>query len=244
MKEVEAVILAGGEGSRMGPLTRDTQKCLLSIDGEPVMYHILEELIKAFGSVDVKIAISYKADQVKEYVDRIKPKAVSITYVPHERAAGTYGAYRTMEHHVRGPFVGLPGDVIARAKAYENVFTVFQNSVDSPVAISLSPNVGEADTHGIAKIKDSIVTDYIATPSRNVTIPPDYLRELDIISGANLFFSMLREYPAEDKDMSTTLSKAVASGRKIAAYLYDEEWIHVAYLDDLRKSIPWKPTGI
>lgn len=242
MKEVEAVILAGGEGSRMGPLIRDTQKCLLPIDGEPIMRHILEELVKAFGSVDVKIAVSYKADQVKEYVDRIKPNAVSITYVPHERSAGTYGAYRTMENQIRGPFVGLPGDVIAKAKAYENVLAVFSNSADSPVAISLSPNLGEADTHGIAKIKDGIVTDYIATPSRNVTTP-GYLRELDIISGADLFFSMLCEYPAEDKDMATTLAKAVASGKKIAAYLYDEEWIHVAYLDDLKKSIPWKPTG-
>lgn len=233
MKEVEAIILAGGEGKRMGDVTRGVQKCLLPIDGEPILYHIFRELIKAFGSIDVKIGVSCQADQVKKYVDRIKSKMISVTYVPHGKAVGTYGAYRTMEDHVKGPFVGLPGDVIAKANAYESVSTVFEQS-SSELAISLSPVTREADSHGLAKITNGAISSYVAVPQKHF-LEDGYLRELDIISAKKLFFSMLHDYSAENRDLSTSISKAVASGREIAGYRYDEEWVHIAYVDDLKK---------
>lgn len=68
-KEQEVIILAGGQGSRLGELGRETQKCLLPIDGMPMLGHILDSLIDAFGSIDLKVAVSYKSDQVKRFVD-------------------------------------------------------------------------------------------------------------------------------------------------------------------------------
>ena len=65
MKEVEVIILAGGEGIRMGDLSQTTQKCLVPIAGRPILSHILDELVNAFGSADVKLGVAYRADAVK-----------------------------------------------------------------------------------------------------------------------------------------------------------------------------------
>ncbi len=82
MKSVEAIILAGGRGKRMGEITDNEQKCLLPIDGKPMLLFLTEQLIEAFGSVDIKIGVAYKQQRVKEFIDRNKPKKASFTYVP------------------------------------------------------------------------------------------------------------------------------------------------------------------
>lgn len=46
----------------MGEITKDRQKCLLPIDGKPILIHVIENLLEAFGSVDIKIAVGFKQE--------------------------------------------------------------------------------------------------------------------------------------------------------------------------------------
>lgn len=146
MKEVEAILLAGGRGRRMGELTLETQKCLLPIDGKPVLGYVLDSLLLAFGSVDLKIAVNYKAGEVKKFVDNYKSAKISVKYVPHEDGVDSWGAYFSMKNEVSSPFIGLPGDVITEPRVYEDaLINYYSRSVD--LIMSLSPKIDKVDTH-------------------------------------------------------------------------------------------------
>lgn len=124
---MEAIILAGGFGSRMGEAAKETQKCLLSIDNQPIIGHVLQRLVIAFGSVDVKIGVGYKGEKVKEWVDKNKPNNVTVSYVPHQPGS-EYMAYMSMEDHIQGDFVGMAGDVIVSPAAYVEVVDLYSRA--------------------------------------------------------------------------------------------------------------------
>ena len=153
MKEVEAIVLAGGSGARMGEHTLDKQKCLLPIEDKPILGRIIDGLVVAFGSVDLKIAIGYKAEDVVDFVDRNKPKNVKVTYVPHEPGTEGWGIYREMRNYVRGEFVAMPGDILVLPQIYESVLLQYvDNQVEG--AMTLSPTIHEAKTHGVGLIEN------------------------------------------------------------------------------------------
>ena len=79
-KEVDAVILAGGRGSRMGELTDSTQKCLLPFKEKPILIHILDTIKNAFGSANVVIATGYNGDKIRELIGNGYGKIV-VNYV-------------------------------------------------------------------------------------------------------------------------------------------------------------------
>ena len=96
MKEMEAIVLAGGYGGRMESFALERQKCLLPIEGKPVLGHVMESLVAAFGSVDLKIGIGFKGEQVIDYVNRNKPGKVTVTYVPHLPGTEGWGIYKDL----------------------------------------------------------------------------------------------------------------------------------------------------
>ncbi|KKQ93332.1 MAG: Nucleotidyl transferase [Candidatus Levybacteria bacterium GW2011_GWA1_39_11] len=150
---MEAIVLAGGYGGRMESFALERQKCLLPIEGKPVLGHVMEALVAAFGSVDLKIGIGFKGEQVIDYVNHNKPGKVTVTYVPHLPGTEGWGIYKDMRQFVRGKFVATPGDIIALPNAYEEVIFKFDEyNVDA--AMTLSPDLEAADTHGIGRMEN------------------------------------------------------------------------------------------
>ena len=167
MKEIEAIILADGKGVRMGKLTQEKQKCLLPIDERPTLDHVIDNLVSAFGSVDLKVAIDYKSEQVIEFVDKKKSKKISVTYLPHSGDVGGWEIYRGLCPFVRGRFIATPGDIIALPEAYERIVATFDNN-DVDGAMTLSPDLGAIDTHGVGRIENGWVVDLKWPPPSNI----------------------------------------------------------------------------
>lgn len=104
-----AVILAGGKGTRMGDLTKETPKPLVKIQDKPIMQYTLDNLPSAI--TDVVIIVGYLGEQIKEYFgDTYEGK--SIQYVAQGEQKGTDHALRTAEHILKEEerFLVLMGD--------------------------------------------------------------------------------------------------------------------------------------
>ena len=84
-----ALILAGGKGVRLRPLTYDIPKPLVPIKGKPTIEHIVNELIRN-GIKDIVISIGYKADMIIKYLDNAGLDA-RISYVVEKESLGTGG---------------------------------------------------------------------------------------------------------------------------------------------------------
>jgi dTDP-glucose pyrophosphorylase len=88
---VAALIMAGGRGERLRPLTEVTPKPMLKIGNKPIIEHNIDRLI-AYGITDIYISVKYLKHQIIDYFGNGGAKGVSIFYIEEEEALGTIGA--------------------------------------------------------------------------------------------------------------------------------------------------------
>ena len=88
---VECLIMAGGQGKRLLPLTEKTPKPLLKVGGKPIIEYNIERLQK-FGVKNIHISVKYLGNQIKEYFGNGSSRGLSIRYVDETLELGTAGA--------------------------------------------------------------------------------------------------------------------------------------------------------
>lgn len=236
-RSAEAIVLAGGYGSRMGELTREQQKCLLPIDGKPALFHIVDNLIDAFGSVDLKVGVAYRQEQVKEQLDGyINRKLVTVTYVPHKQGAESAGAYRSMIPHVNGSTIVIaPGDIIAESSAYAEAAALFERH-EAAFSVTLSPRLDEVDTHGVGRMDTQGMVDEYRFPPPMIDMPEGFLRDMNIYGTNRRFFDIVEQYSASGRAFSVGMNEIVKE-LPVAANKYTGHWVHIGYPEDLLKTM-------
>ena len=102
--KLQAIILAGGLGTRLGHLTKSTPKPLLPINSKPFIFYILENLIR-HGIRDIIISTGYKSNMFKEFKSTYRgcSKAL-ITIVEEKEQMGTAGALKLCEKFIKNDF--------------------------------------------------------------------------------------------------------------------------------------------
>ncbi|HST87304.1 MAG TPA: mannose-1-phosphate guanyltransferase [Ktedonobacterales bacterium] len=108
---MKAVVMAGGEGSRLRPLTVTRPKPMVPIVGRPVMEHILN-LLKAHGISDVVVTVQYMASAIEDYFGDGGQLGMRITYSREEVPLGTAGSVKNAEEHLNEPFILISGDAL------------------------------------------------------------------------------------------------------------------------------------
>ncbi|WP_276958287.1 sugar phosphate nucleotidyltransferase, partial [Ferrimicrobium acidiphilum] len=107
----QAVIIAGGEGTRLRPLTSTTPKPMLPIANKPMIGHVVE-LLAAHGVTDIIVTVAYLGNAIRNYLGDGAEFGVSVRYLQEETPLGTAGAVAHARHLVRGTFLVLSGDVL------------------------------------------------------------------------------------------------------------------------------------
>ena len=108
---MKAVVMAGGEGSRLRPLTVTRPKPMVPIVGRPVMEHILN-LLKAHGITDVVVTVQYMASAIEDYFGDGGQLGMHIVYSREETPLGTAGSVKNAEEHLDEPFLVISGDAL------------------------------------------------------------------------------------------------------------------------------------
>ena len=158
----KAVILAGGIGSRLRPLTDHTPKPLLPIQGKPILQQIIENL-KHYGIDEITLAIGYKADQIKDYFKDGSQLGVKISYAIEDTPLGTGGAIKAASEEFNEPFVALNGDNLADFN-YQELYNIHTKN-KAKVTIGLFP-VEDVTQFGIAELKGDQLIRFIEKPSK------------------------------------------------------------------------------
>ena len=107
---MKAVLLVGGKGTRLRPLTYRIPKPLIPVMGKPLMMHVIDSLP---DEVDETIVpVGYMRDVMESYLAKNPPKR-RITIVEEEEPMGTGGAVKNVETYIDGPFLVINGDSIS-----------------------------------------------------------------------------------------------------------------------------------
>ena len=108
---MQAVILVGGEGTRLQPLTCNTPKAMVPILNRPFLEHLLRYLAK-HGVTDVILAMGYLPDPIQSRLGDGSQFGVRMTYLIEESPLGTSGAVKHAESLLNGPLIVLNGDIL------------------------------------------------------------------------------------------------------------------------------------
>lgn len=108
---MKAVIMAGGEGTRLRPLTCNRPKPMVPIVNKPVMEHIIE-LLKKHNLRDIAVTLQYMPDLIREYFHNGSDYGVNLTYYIEESPLGTAGSVKNAEDFLDDTFVVISGDAL------------------------------------------------------------------------------------------------------------------------------------
>ncbi len=108
---MKAVVMAGGSGTRLRPLTLNRPKPMVPIVNKPVIGHILD-LLKRHGIVDVVITLQYMADDVQDYFGDGQALGLNIAYSIEESPLGTAGSVKQAEALLDDTFLVISGDAV------------------------------------------------------------------------------------------------------------------------------------
>jgi mannose-1-phosphate guanylyltransferase/phosphomannomutase len=108
---MKAVVMAGGEGSRLRPLTINRPKPMVPLVDRVVMAHIIE-LLKLHGITDIVVTVQYLANAIQDHFGDGSSQGVRIEYSLEEQPLGTAGSVKNAEHLLQEPFLVISGDAL------------------------------------------------------------------------------------------------------------------------------------
>lgn len=108
---MKAVIMAGGYGKRLMPLTASAPKPMVNFFGRPIIHYIIELLIK-HGFDDIRLALGYMADKIADYVNSAGFNGVNFSFFTEETPLGTAGSVKRAAGDINEPFLVISGDCI------------------------------------------------------------------------------------------------------------------------------------
>lgn len=111
MISVKAVILAGGLGTRLRPLTLKTPKPMLPLGKKPILEHLIE-WNKKNGVKSIVLCVSYRKEKIQDYFKDGKKFGVNIEYAISKKPLATAGQLKTAEEFINDTFVCIYGDSI------------------------------------------------------------------------------------------------------------------------------------
>ena len=136
---MKAVVMAGGEGSRLRPLTVTRPKPMVPIVGRPVMEHILN-LLKTHGITDVVVTVQYMASAIEDYFGDGTQFGMNIAYSREEVPLGTAGSVKNAEELLDEPFLVISGDALTDFNLTEIINYHTQRKAMATITLAHVPN--------------------------------------------------------------------------------------------------------
>ena len=219
-KDNTVVIMAGGMGLRLRPLTENTPKPMLPVGGKPMVQHTIEAL-RAEGFMKFVLAINYLGDQIEEYFGDGSGFGVSIAYVKEDLPLGTGGALSLLGGSLTSPIVLLNGDVLLSARLTNMLNYHHAHSAEITVGVKV------LDTQipfGVIELEGSLIVAMQEKP-----VHRDFINAGVYILDPPVVHSMT---PAVRLDMPDLVAEWLGR-RKVFAYPMHESWRDLGHLEDL-----------
>ena len=205
------VIMAGGQGLRMRPLTLTKPKPMLTIKDKPIIQHIINNS-KVFGFINFLISVNYKSSIIKSYFNKNKDPNIELKFIKEKKYLGTIGCLGLIKEKIKKPFVIINGDVISKINLSKLIS--FHNKEKSIATIVIKDFIME-NPFGVVELNYNKVL--------NINEKPKY--ETKVLAGIYVFDSSVLKYIPKNKpfDTTTLILKLIKLNKKITAFPIHEE---------------------
>ena len=217
---MQAIILAGGFGTRLAPLTYTIAKPMLPLLNKPMISYLIEALP---SGMEIIVAANYKMEQLKEYFEE---NGINAIINPEPKPLGTGGAVKNASRYINGTFLVLNGDIISSLNIRK--FIQYHMKKKAKVTISLWP-VKNVEEYGVVDIeRDGRITKFVEKPRREEA--PSNL----INAGAYCVDYDILDYIPSNKFVSMEMDvfpRVIEDGLPFYGYSFDGFWIDVGRME-------------
>lgn len=163
---VHAVIMAGGRGERLRPLTDNIPKPMLLLGSKPILEHNIDRLI-SFGIETITIAVRYLSEQIIDYFGDGSSKGINIDYIKEDTPLGTIGALSLIKEIKQESVLILNSDIFSNIN-FEDFFLAFESSnadmavASIPYSVDIPYAIMELNGNTIKSFKEKPKNTYYA----------------------------------------------------------------------------------
>jgi mannose-1-phosphate guanylyltransferase/phosphomannomutase len=227
---MKAVVMAGGEGTRLRPLTSNQPKPMVPVVGKPCMEHIVE-LLKDHDFDDIVVTVAFMPQAIRTYFGAGEAYGVSIRYSVEESPAGTAGSVKLAEEALEETFLVISGDALCdidlgalirfhREKG--GLATLALKSVDNPLEFGI-----------VVTDEDSRIERFLEKPSWGQVFTDTINTGIYVLEP-----EVLRHVPTDRPfDFSKELFPLLLEmGKPLFGYVADGYWQDIGNLDQFRQA--------
>ena len=217
------LLMAGGFGTRLRPLTDHLPKPLLRVGGRPILEHILQRFVEA-GFETFYISVHYRAEMIKAYFGEGEKWGVTIRYLEEKTPLGTGGCLKLLPDALERDLIVMNGDVLTEVDFTQ--LLAFHETHEAEATVCVRPYshqipFGVVETTGdrmVAMVEKPIYTHFVNAG-------------IYVLSPA-----FVEEVPEGRQDIPDLLQRAVARGGKVATFPMHEYWRDIGRPDDFQQA--------
>jgi len=190
----KALILVGGKGTRLRPLTLKTPKCMLEISGKSVTEHLFD-LLKKYGITEIILSVGYLKKKIMDYYGDGSKFGVNITYIEEDKPLGTAGPLKMARKQLKGSFIVTNGDELKSINIPRMHRLHKRKGALGTLALT---TVTDPTQYGVARLSGSRILEFVEKPKAkdapsNLINAGFYILEPKIIDMIPDGFSMLEQ---------------------------------------------------
>jgi dTDP-glucose pyrophosphorylase len=220
----KVILMAGGLGTRLMPLTKDYPKPMLVVGKQPILQTIIESF-KDYGLCDITLCLNYKSEIIKDFCGDGKRFGVDISYIQEEKRLGTAGALSLLPEKPEVPVIVMNADVMTTVN-FKSLLE-FHGQNDALATMALKEYVFSVP-YGVAKIEGERLMGLVEKPQQTFFISSGiYVLSPQAVSlvPKDTFYDMPELFNAMLKDQ-----------KKVSVFLFKEHWIDIGQTQELERA--------
>lgn len=229
-EQTKAVILTGGRGLKLRPLTYETPKALLPLRDKPILQHTIEFLAKN-GFRDIVISVGYLGNKIKEHFKDGSNFGIKITYVEQKSPeSGTAQPVKEIREFVgENPFILWYGDVLAKVDLIDMLN--FHRAGKNLVTMGIT-SVEKSSDWGVVGLKGTKIVDFAERP--------ESISRLSHLINTGVYIvdpELLDYIPQNAKSLEVDVFPGLAKKGKLAGYSLYGQWFDVGSLQNYEMAV-------
>lgn len=222
--DIWVVLMLGGLGKRLHPLTENTPKPMLSVGDKPLLEIIINNFIKQ-GFKKFIFSVNYKADVIHDYFGDGSKYGIEISYIYEKKKMGTAGALSLLDVKPPGPFLVMNGDLLTTISFIDLVDFHCQNNVLATMCVR---EYTHEIPYGIVKNTGVELETIIEKPSETYFIN----------AGIYVLAPEVLGFIPEDEalDMPKLFDKISTNGGNSVVFPVHEYWLDIGSFEDLERA--------
>jgi dTDP-glucose pyrophosphorylase len=218
------VLMAGGLGQRLRPLTDNVPKPLLAVGDRPLLEIIIDRFVRQ-GFRRFFVSVNYRADMVKEHFGDGTRFGCDIRYLEELEPLGTAGAIGLLPETPTAPFIVMNGDLLTTLD-FERLLK-FHTGHDADLTMAVR-RYSHQIPYGVAEILEDRVTSIVEKPTQECYISGGiYVLSPSVLS---------KLQPTKRVDMPDLMRDLILTRGHVSAFPVTEYWIDIGRIEDLNRA--------